>query len=712
MIAMINKLNTNTRHLFGIFIPIIMITILFMSGCALKSTKYSQGEKLFQSGNYDEAVKHLAKDYQKNPNHQTKLMLFRAKMSSYYHHLGRARILKEAKKKEEAVKEYNIALSVFPNNIRIKEELDIYLLGKRKKKKPFKSEIVPPVSLGVDSSEKMSLNLRSTPITKIFKVVGKSYGVNFIFDKDFRDFVYSIDIDQIGFYEILNQLCMIGNAEYRVLDKTSVLVYPNTNFKKRTFGLKGVKVFYLSNVKAEDAKKLLMTMFRDQQIQAQEDASLNSLIIKGSYGALVEIERFLKSIDKSKSEVAIDIQIMEITKNMINALGTSFGKVGDSLSNISMENTDATDTPGKFNFNNIKGANFFFTVPNVSLSFLESNADSKLIARPNLRGMDGEEIKFMVGDEVPVPQTQFQAGAAGGVNNVPVTTYQYKNVGVEIKVTPFIHRNNEVTLKIKLTINSVTSIENGFPTFGKRELENVIRLKEGETNIIGGFIKDEVRDGVSGIPGFSKLPLIGKLFGSSGKEVKQTDVVFAITPRVIRKVNIDSTDKGTIWSNAQQAGAGSSVKEPPSRGERGTRPGGARQQPRGGGNNSVVISPAKRRSPINSVAFFTLRLNSREKLQSLAISGSISGGKAVIEEVKTNFFGKSKVDILSNFSESSFDLGYTFPAENVRANVVAQLKVKFMEKGTFTINLNNLNAVSKDRQSVELKGSTAEVEVY
>ena len=682
----------------------VVLLILFFSGCAMQSVHQKRAMALYRTGDYDQAVEYLEKAIKEKPSGELNTLLFRAKLSSYFNHLGRARVLREVDKKEEAVEEYKIALGIFPNNKKLMDEVDIYLNPEKKEKKPFIPTVKPPVTLDIDAREQMSLSLKNTPITKIFKVVGKSYGVNFIFDKDFRDFVYSIEVEKIGFYEALKQLTMVGNAVYRILDKSSILIFPNTTFKKRTFGLRGVKVFYLANSKADDVKKLLMAVFRDQQILVQEDKNLNSLIIKAGYSTLVEIERFIASIDKSKGEVAIDVEILEVTKNFINALGTSFGDVKSPVASISAGVVaDDGTVNSTFNINDIKGTNFFLTVPSAALSFLESHDNTKLISRPNLRGVDGEEIKFMVGDEVPVPQTSFQAGAAGGFSNIPVTTYQYRNVGVDIKLTPFIHNDNEVTIKIKLIINSIAGNQGDFPIFGKRELENTIRLKEGETNIIGGFIKDEYRKGVQGIPGLSRLPILGKLFGATGKEGKETDLIFSITPRIIRQVDITAADKETIWANVEAAPQ--STRAP----EAGQRPPG----PSRPGRNSVIIAPGKRRLPLNSTSIFTLRVNTSAKLASLSISGSVSGGEANIEEAKTdNFFGGQKVQVLANTSGTSFDLGYTFPESLRSIGVVAQLRIKFSEKGNYTISLGNISAMSRDRQSVQLTGTTAEIEVY
>jgi hypothetical protein len=309
----------------------------------------------------------------------------------------------------------------------------------------------------------------------------------------------------------------------------------------------------------------------------------------------------------------------------------------------------------------------------------------------------------MVGDEVPIPQTQFQSIAAGGINNTPVTTYQYKNVGVEIKVTPFIHANNEITLKTKMTINFIAGYVGDFPTFGKREIENVIRLKEGETNIVGGFIKDEGRDALDGLPALAKIPILGKLFGSSQKTITQTDLIFAITPRIIRSMEMSPLDIATIWTNSQQGGHGSQpIVAPPEEDRESRRESSA----------SISISPSRRRVAAGRDSIFSLRLNASEPLSTISISGSISGGKATIEEAKTDFMDKDKVRVLQSVSSDSFDLGYSFTDASGRSAVLAQLKIKFLEKGEYTININSVSAYTKDRKQVDLKTSSATIEAF
>jgi len=596
---------------FLIIISIILglTLILLLNGCAYNSRALKGISDLNRIGDYDKRLEYcekLAKDHPENM--EIKTLLFRARLNCYYYHLSLARNFKERDKKDGAIDQYKIALSLFPNNKRLKYEFDSYLNPQKKQKQRiFKSAIESPVKLDINIDEKISLDLRSTPITKIFKIFGRSYNVNVLFDKDFRDFVYSIEIKKIGFYELLNQLCLISNAKYRIVDTSSILIYSNTTFKRRYFDLKGIKVFYLSNIKAEDAKKLVITVFRDQQIMVQDDPNLNALIIKASDKTLKDIERFLGQIDKENSEVVINVEILEINRNLLRKIGSDFGL---NTLNFSAGNEGAEGSINStINLNQINDLNFFMTIPTVVMNFLETDDNNKILAKPNLRGINGQEIKFMVGDEIPIPQTQWQAMAAGGINNTPVTSYNYKNVGIELTLTPFIHANNEVTIKMKVTMNFVSAYVNQFPVLGKRELESIIRLKEGETSIIGGFIRDEIRGSLNGIPIMSKIPILGKLFGNSKKNIKQTDLIFSVTPRIIKKMDLDRSDLDPIWENLNTNVRSSSKPSA-------TPLSPELNESRRNDVNLLIISPSRRRVVINRDSLFTIRINSNSEISS------------------------------------------------------------------------------------------------
>ncbi len=692
----------NGRY-YGRFILLIIPLIIFM-GCSVNSVYKKKGLELVNSGKYDDAIIYYKNALKKDPgNSSIKTLLQRAKLYGYYYHVALARDLKEKGKRESSINEYKIALSLLPGNRALKKEFDLYLSGNKEKIiEPFVSDIKPPVTLQLDGKEIDSVSLRTTPIKQIFKTIGKSYGVNFIFDKDFRDFPYTFEVEKIGFFEILNQLCLVSNTKYRVIDSSSVLIYPNTSFKKRAFDLKGVKVFFLTNIMAEDAKKLLIPLFRDEQIMVQEDLNLNAVIVKGNSNVLKNIEKFIRKIDISKSEVEFDIEILEINRNLLNKIGADFGKTLTTL-NVGLE-TESGGVDTSLNVNSLKNSNFFLTLPTIALNLLGTDDNSKILAKPNLRGINGEEIKFMVGDEIPIPQTTLQSIAAGGIESSPVTTYQYKNVGVEIKLTPYVHKG-EVTIKLKLSMNFVTTYVDQFPVLGKRELESTIRLREGESSIIGGFIRDETRGKIEGIPFLSKLPIIGRLFGSSEDTIRQTDIIFSITPRFIREIKTDKESRSTIWSVSNESNSTSKRSLNPLTNGRRINPLQSR------GQNSISITPARIRVKENTSSIFSIRMNSGSNVSTLSISGNVEGGRSEIEELNTDAIKEDKVKILQNHSGSSFDLGISFFDRPVKLGNLGKIKVKFLEKGEYKIRFTNIYA-SFERKPVKLKGTETIVIVY
>jgi type II secretory pathway component GspD/PulD (secretin) len=710
-------------------LAILLAVMLAGLGCATTSSSLRQARELFSAGDYDRAQEILLREAAASPrNSEIKTLLFRAQLSSYQRHLFLARSRRQSGDRDGAILEYQKALAVFAGNQKLQVEYDALVNPQQEAQaeKP-KTTITPPVQLNVRRDEKVSLSLKNTPITNIFKSLGRSFNVNFIFDKDFRDFLHSLEIENTTFYEILKVLCLVSSAQYRVLDPATIIVYPDIFAKKKVFDLRGIKTFYLSNIKAEDARKLVQTVFRDEQLLIQEDANLNALVIRADFNSLVDVERFLAKIDKEKSEVEIHVEILEINRILANKLGADFGTSTIGLSAGTLGSDGKISST--LNVNDLGSTNFFMTIPSVAMNFLESDNNSKILAKPNLRGLDGEEISFMVGDEVPVPETQYQAIAAGGINTSPVTTYRYRNVGVEIKITPFIHQNNEVTLKTKLTINFISSGGgSSFPTFGKREIENKIRLKEGETNIIGGLIRDDVRGSLNGVPALSRIPLLGKLFGNSQKNISQTDLIFSITPKIIRRVPISSSDNEAIWGGEQAtpAGGGAAPTEimgvPSPSGEQEAPATGAvqppsdepspEQAPPPGGENRVTISPNPASLPANSEAIFSLAVQSGTSLSSLALNGSLSGGSCEILEVKTDSLNENDVKILKNIAGSAFDLGLSFPKNDGAQTVIQfQLKVKFKAKGRFRLTIGSIQAYDAKRAQVAIAGATCPIEV-
>jgi len=209
------------------------------------------------------------------------------------------------------------------------------------------------------------------------------------------------------------------------------------------------------------------------------------------------------------------------------------------------------DEKGWFSLKGIdfaKSENFQVTLPGAIVQFLEADSDTKIISQPRLRGIDGEEITYLVGDKIPIPRTTFTPIAAGGYAQQPLTSFEYQDVGIDVKITPTIHFEKEITLELEIKIKSLggTGYAN-IPIIATREVKNVIRLKDGETNLLAGLLKDEERKTVSGIAGLKNVPILGSLFSSTDLTIQQTDVILTITPYIIRTVPLSEEDLKPIW---------------------------------------------------------------------------------------------------------------------------------------------------------------------
>jgi general secretion pathway protein D len=166
-----------------------------------------------------------------------------------------------------------------------------------------------------------------------------------------------------------------------------------------------------------------------------------------------------------------------------------------------------------------------------------------VLANPHIRATAGLAAQARFGERVPVPVTTFSPLAAGGVAQQPITSYNYENIGVNIDITPRIHMDNSVTLAMKISVTSISGTGfGGLPTFGNREISTQIRLKDGETNMLAGLIRDDERRVAEGIPGLSDLPLVGRMFSHSRNERDQTDVILMLTPHIVRVLDLTEDD--------------------------------------------------------------------------------------------------------------------------------------------------------------------------
>jgi general secretion pathway protein D len=299
---------------------------------------------------------------------------------------------------------------------------------------PERKKIELPVKLQV-GDERIDLKfMREVSLRSIFQALGKYAQINILYDEQFRDIPFTIDLSDMTFKQALNILCLASKNFYRIIDERTVIVVPDQPVKRAQYEVNAIKTFYLSNITAQDIQVTLQQMLRTQ-FKAPTiivDKNLNSVTIRDIPESLELADRIIRLWDKPKGEIVIDLEIMEVKRIKLQELGLDLDTHLVGL-RYSGESESGWYDLSQIDFSTQE--NFQITIPAVFLKVLESDSDTKVIAQPRLRGVEGEEITYIVGEEIPVPQTIVAPVAAGGVNSVPVTSYVYRNIGIDIIIT-------------------------------------------------------------------------------------------------------------------------------------------------------------------------------------------------------------------------------------------------------------------------------------
>ena len=532
-----------------LFLGLILINFL---ACTTFSPAYKLGNQAEINKNYDEAIKYYEQALIERPKEAVyRLALFRAKASAALNSAEKARKLLAEGKKDEALAEYKKALFYDQTNRLILEEYRAVAGVKPKaEEKPREIVVEQQVKLKVPA-EKLKLKFTDASLRAIFQALGKFSGINFLFDEQFRDLPVSIDLTDLNLEQALNSLCLTGKTFYRVIDEHTVIIVPDNPTKRLQYETNAIKTIYLSNINAQDVQNQLVTILRTQ-FKAPSiivDKTRNSLTIRDNPRIVALAERLLRNWDKAKGEVVIDLEIMEVSRMKLKKLGVDFSQSYAGIRYSGGQTQFPTDNWLPLaGFNLSQAGNFQITLPSALLQFIETDSDTKIVAQPRLRGVDSEQIKYLVGQKVPIPQTTFSPIAAGGVSQQPIVSYSYQDVGIEVNIKPRLHQEKEVTLEMDITITSIggTGIAD-IPIISTREVKNIIRLKDGETNLLAGLLKDEERKSLKGIAGLKNLPILGGLFSSTDRTVEQTDVILTITPHIIRTMPITEEDSKPLW---------------------------------------------------------------------------------------------------------------------------------------------------------------------
>jgi general secretion pathway protein D len=543
-------------------ICLALAVALTAAGCA-SSTALRQGRAAEEQQDYDRAVVEYTHAVRLNPNDlNARKALERAKLRASQDHYARGRRLAAVGKFDEALLEYEAAAELNPTNGDIDQELSATRNKLRAKivvHQEGKTELqtlierardLPPPGLDLPQGVKMpaTLTFREASSRDVFVAISRLANISLVFDPLFRESPITVDLRNASLEDALNTVAGATRTFFRVTAPKTVAVIPDTPAKRREYEEEVVRTFYLSNVDLKETMDLLRMVLDARRISPT--TGTNALTIKDTPERIAAAARVISAIDKARPEVIIDVELLEVDRSKLLEYGLQIASngpattTGAGISGSVGIDQGANSTITLQKLKNLTQADVLFAnLPTLYYRLLKTDAHSRILANPQLRTSDGSPAKAAFGEQVPVPQTTFAPLATGGAPQQPITSFAYQNIGVNIDITPRTHHDDDVTLALRVQVSSISGTGfGGLPTFGNREINTVIRLREGETNMLAGLIRDDERTTLQGVPGLSDLPVVGHIFAHNTKTNEQSDIILTLTPHIIRVLDLTEAD--------------------------------------------------------------------------------------------------------------------------------------------------------------------------
>ncbi|HKC58430.1 MAG TPA: secretin N-terminal domain-containing protein [Vicinamibacterales bacterium] len=525
-----------------------------LAACATTGSLRS-GERAEQAQDYDRAVAEYTSALKRHPDDRTLLLVLqRVKLRAAQDHVARARRLEATGKLDEALVEYQIAAEMNPSSgdidaalRNIRTQLRTKVVVAREGKTELEtlidhSQNLGPPGLDLPSDVRLpaSLVFRDASVRDVYTVMARFANVNIVFDPTFRDDRITIDLSNVTLDQALAAVSAATRNFYKVTAQRTVAVIPDTAAKRREYEEELVRTFYLSNADLKETIDLLRIVVDARRIAPL--TATNALTIKDTPERVNAAARIIQAIDKARPEVVIDVELLEVNRTRLLEYGLQFASPGSAgVNGIVDANRDKLTLQQLIN---LSQTDIILTnLPALYYRLLKTDANTRTLANPQLRTSEGVVAQARFGEQVPVPITTFAPIATGGVQQQPITSFQYQNIGVNIDITPRTHHDDDVSLALKVVVTAQLGTGfGGLPTFANREITTAIRLRDGETNLLAGLIRDDERMVLEGIPGLSDIPGVGRLFAHNRKETVQTDVVLTLTPHIIRVLDLSEAD--------------------------------------------------------------------------------------------------------------------------------------------------------------------------
>ena len=550
-------------------IGILVVAGLFAAGCPKDKQDYKAARHAVDLQDYDAAVDYYLKALKADPhNVNYRIGLDQARFEAGQSHVRQGLKLREKDDLQGAVSEFQRAQVLDPSSTAADQELKrtIQMIAERAQatqigEQPLMENGQPTLASQPPELKPLSrapINLRmSNDIKVVYDTIGKLAGITVIYDPDIQARRIPVDLNNITLEQALDIVSLESKAFWKPVTENIILIAPDNTQKRRDYEEQVVRTFYLNNVAiAQDLTEIttglrqLLDLKRIQQVNAQ-----NAIIIRDTPDKIALAEKIIRDIDKAKPEVVIQMEVLQARTDKLRNLGILPGQSASiainpntSTTTTNGSTTTSNSTPGTVTLKqltHLSQEDVVLTLPGATANFVLTDSATKIIDNPEIRAIDGQPAKLRVGDRVPVATGSFQAGVgvggtsgAGFVNPLVNTQFQYIDVGVNVDITPHVHANRDISLKVAVEVSSVTgqATIGGIqqPIISQRKIEHEIRLKEGEVSILGGLFERIDTKTLNGWPGLANIPIMHYLFSTDDVEHQENENLIVLIPRIVR----------------------------------------------------------------------------------------------------------------------------------------------------------------------------------
>jgi len=567
---------------------IALFAVLAIFGLSAVSLRAESAASFFKRGmaaeareDYDAAFVNYQKAYAAAPKDlRYRAALYRVRISASSLHVTKGRKLFQGGDEQGALVEFLRGAEIDPGNEAAQQE--IARVRAKQGEAPIAETSLPEAAAKQSEIDSMSAPPELKPISNepltlhmtedakvIYQAIGKAAGVNVLFDPDYTSKRIQVELNGVSLLDALRIVGTMSNTFWRPVTANSLFVAQNTRAKRTELDEQAVETFYLTNAWQQNDLNDVQTALRNVLPNAKVYgvASQNAIVMRGTPDELLLAQKLVNDLDKARPEVVVDIAVLEVSKNWEKNIGLSWpSSVGVALQTNSTSTSSTTSTtttsstttaPSLYDLAHLKATNFAVTIGSATANMLLTDSNTKILQNPRIRATDQQKATMKIGSRIPIATGSYQTGAAtSAVSSLVNTQFQYLDVGVNIEITPTVHFDHDVTLKIKIevtsqsgstTISGVTE-----PIIAQKTSEQTVRLREGEANILGGILNQQDQQGWSGIPGLSSIPILKYLFGSKDHTVTDDEIVFLMVPHVVRGQDLTPVNLRTIDTGVGQ----------------------------------------------------------------------------------------------------------------------------------------------------------------